>query len=235
MTDIDIAAFSPHPDDAELFCSGLLLKCADQGYKTAIVDLTRGELSSNGTIKNREKEARKSSEILNLTKRENLEIDDGNIENNERNRLKVIHIIRELRPKMILMPYWEDRHPDHVNASILIEQAQFYAGLIKIDTGQPAFRPVQCLYYMMHKEFTPSFCVDISDQIARKEKAIACYESQFKAAGNNTASTYINQGHFLNKLKNRARYFGSLVESDYAEPYFCKNTLKIDNIIEQFA
>ena len=235
MPDIDCLAFSPHPDDAELFCGGLLLKLKKQGCATAIIDLTRGELSTNGNPEQRAKESARASEILQLDVRRNLDLADGDIEDSPENRKKIVSVIRTFRPAICLVPYWHDRHPDHEAASDLIKRSVFYAGLNKIDTGQEAFRPVSILYYMLHNNFEPSFIVDITDEMDDKTAAIMAYESQFLLQDKKTANTYINRSRFLESLKTRAAFYGHQAGVSFAEAYYYEGRLKIDNILEYFA
>jgi bacillithiol biosynthesis deacetylase BshB1 len=235
VPEIDCLAFGPHPDDAELFCGGVLLKLKKQGCSTAIIDLTQAELSTNGNPKLRSEETIRASEILNLDYRKNLKIPDGNIDNTQINRKLVIEITRELRPRICLLPYWQDRHPDHVAASLLLQKALFDSGLQKIKTGQQEYRPQILLYYMLHYEFQPSFVVDISDEMDKKTEAIMAYRSQFSQGDISQAATYINRPEFLHSLQTRAAWFGQQVGVKYAEPYYYPGRLKIDNILRFFA
>ena len=235
MKKIDCLAFGAHPDDIELFCSGLLAKLTKQRYTTGIIDLTRGELSSNGTREIRESETKKASEILQVTIRQNLEFQDGNIENNHQNRIEIIKQLREYQPNIVLLPYWEDRHPDHVAASKIITEACYYSGLSKIDTNQKPHRPNTILYYMMHSIFTPSLIVDISKEMDTKIKAIKSYESQFGQSDEKNNETYINKPEFFDSIVNRAKFYGYEINAKYGEPYYYKGILKIDNIMSVFS
>jgi len=232
---IDCLAFGAHPDDVELFCSGLLIKLQKQGYTTGIVDLTKGELSTNGTLKIRDAETKNASEILKISVREILGFDDGNIENTKKNRLELIKVIRKFRPDLILQPYWEDRHPDHVAASKIITDACFYSGLSKIETDQESHRPKMILYYMMHTTFTPSFIVDISEEMETKVKTINCYDSQFNHSQKKKNITYINQPEFFDSIVNRAKFYGYEIKRKFGEPYFYKGILRLDNIMDFFS
>jgi bacillithiol biosynthesis deacetylase BshB1 len=232
---IDCLAFAPHPDDVELFCGGTLLKLKKQGYRTAVVDLTRGELSTNGTVQSRKEEARQAGRILQLDVRKNLGLPDGNLSDSEKNRKKIIRVIRALRPPLCLLPYWEDRHPDHRDASLLLQKAVFAAGLKKIETGQAAYRPKNVFYYMLHYAFTPSFVVDISAEFAQKRKAVECYMSQFSKTGKKSEATYINRTDFLNSLETRAAYWGQQVGAEQAEAFFYRGVIKIDNLLSFFS
>ncbi|MCK5032779.1 MAG: bacillithiol biosynthesis deacetylase BshB1 [Calditrichia bacterium] len=235
MKKIDCLAFGAHPDDIELFCSGLLAKLTKQRYTTGIIDLTRGELSSNGTREIRESETKKASEILQVTIRQNLEFQDGNIENNHQNRIEIIKQLREYQPNIVLLPYWEDRHPDHVAASKIITEACYYSGLSKIYTNQEPHHPNTILYYMMHSIFTPSLIVDISKEMDTKIKAIKSYESQFGQSDEKNNETYINKPEFFDSIVNRAKFYGYEINAKYGEPYYYKGILKIDNIMSVFS
>ena len=232
---IDCLAFSPHPDDAELFCSGFLLKSKTQGLTTAIVDLTRGELSSNGDPQTRADEAEKASNILKLDLRKNLHLSDGNIENNVTNRKLVIEVVRELRPKISLVPYWQDRHPDHIAAAKLVRDAIFYAGLRKIESAFAPYRPEKIIYYMLHKEFGPNLILDITEEMAQKLEAINAFSSQFSFQEGQDTATYINQSGFIEGIKARAAFYGRKIGAAYGEPYYYDGALKIDNIPQFFA
>jgi len=234
LNPIDCLAFAPHPDDAELFCSGLLLKLKKQGKSTAIVDLTLGELSTNGNPETRKSESETASLILKTDYRENLEIPDGNIENTFQNRQKVIKVIRMLRPKICLLPWREDRHPDHVQASHLLKHSVFYAGLKKIKTGQDAYRPSTVLYYILHKIIEPTFIVDISEEFEQKIAAIKSYKSQF---GNTVESntTYINRPEFLENIKTRCAYLGQQINCKFGEGFIFEGKLKINNLMDFFS
>jgi bacillithiol biosynthesis deacetylase BshB1 len=231
---IDCLAFGAHPDDVELFCCGVLIKLKKQGYTTGIVDITRGELSTNGDIKSRQLEADKASKLLDLNLRENLNLPDGNIENTIKNREKVVSLIRKIRPKICLLPYWQDRHPDHVAASLLLKDAIFYAGLPKVETNLEAYRPETVLYYMLHWSFEPTFIVDISKEFERKMEAISAYASQFNKRDVGLKQTYINKPQFLESIETRAKFFGQLINQSYGEPFLYEGKLKIDNLIQFF-
>jgi bacillithiol biosynthesis deacetylase BshB1 len=232
---IDCLAFGAHPDDIELFCSGLLIKLHRQGYSTGIIDLTGGELSTNGTVESRESEAKKAAEILQVTTRKNLEFQDGGIENTQRNRLEIIKILREFRPKLILQPYWEDRHPDHIAASKIITDACFYSGLSKIETNQIPHRPETILFYMLHSTFTPSFIVDITQEMDTKIKVIETFESQFGQTNAKKNITFINRPEFFDSIVNRAKFYGYEINAKFGEPYYYKGILRIDNIMNFFS
>ena len=165
---LDIIAFSAHPDDVELSCGGTIAKMVKAGYKAGVIDLTEAELSTRGTIALRRKETEKASKVLNLSIRDNLKIPDGQIENTLGNRLKVINCIRKHQPEIILAPFFEDRHPDHVYTSTLISESNFYSGLSKLDGELTPHRAKNVLYYYQHMVDKPSFVVDITDEFDQK-------------------------------------------------------------------
>jgi bacillithiol biosynthesis deacetylase BshB1 len=232
---IDCLAFGPHPDDVELFCSGVLIKLKKQGYSTGIVDLTLGELSTNGDTDTRLKEAESAKQILELDIRINLGLKDGSIDSSWENRQEVIKTIRSLRPKICLIPYWEDRHPDHESASGLLKRAIFDSGLSKIDTSQERFRPNVIIYYILHHFVDPTFVVDISEQMDQKLESINAYESQFSSSTKKGIGTHINNPDFLNSIITRAKFLGDRIGVKYAEGFYYPGMMKIDNIINFFS
>jgi bacillithiol biosynthesis deacetylase BshB1 len=232
---IDCLAFGPHPDDVELFCGGLLLKLRKQGYKTAVVDLTKGELSTNGDIVTRQKEANKATQILGLHTRVNLALPETDLESDSSYRFEIIKIIRQFLPKICLVPYWKDRHPGHESASRLIKSAIFDSGLIKIDTGQEIYRPETILYYMLHHSFIPSFIVDISEEMRDKLTAIKSYSSQFLDTSNSQDQTFINRPAFIESIETRAAFLGQQIGAKYGEGYHYEGVFKINNIIQFFS
>jgi bacillithiol biosynthesis deacetylase BshB1 len=222
-------AFGAHPDDVELFCAGILIKLKNLSLKTAIADLTRAELSTNGDLKTRKQESEEAAKILNVDHRYNLEFPDGQIDNTFENRLKIISLIRKLKPRFCVIPYWQDRHPDHVATSHIVREALFYAGLSKIETGQEAFRPELLLYYMLHTTFKPTFILDISNEFEIKKRAINAYRSQFIHKANRSRESFINKPEFLDMIETRAKYFGYQANCRYGEPYYYERILKISN------
>ncbi len=231
---IDVLAFGAHPDDVELFCSGLLIKLKSQGYKTGIIDLTRGELSTRGTVELRTKESHEATQILSLDLRENIGLKDGDIKVESSTKNKIIEVIRKYRPKIVLAPYWEDRHPDHIYTSRLVSASFFYSGLKKIKTDYEAYRPKNIIYYFHNEVVKPSFVVDISKEFETKLKAVNAYKSQFFNAVSTEPDTYISSPEFIDSIKNRAKYFGFQIGVEYGEPFFVKSAIKLDNIIEIF-
>lgn len=235
MSQIDCLAFGPHPDDIELFCSGVLIKLKEQGFTTAVVDLSGGELSSNGDVKTRLAEAENAKEILNLDIRLNLGLADGSLISSLENRQEIIKSIRTLKPKICLIPYWVDRHPDHETASLLLQRSLFDAGLRKIETGLEAFRPKATLFYMLHNYFDPTFVVDITNQMDRKLASIKAYVSQFSSDLNDSTSTYINKPEFIESVITRAKFLGQKINVKFAEGFYYQEMMKIDNIMDFYS
>lgn len=231
---IDVLAFGAHPDDIELACSGLLLKLKSQGNKIGVIDLTRGELGTRGTAEIRAKEASSAAKILDLDVRENAGLNDGNIRIDKQGRMVIIKYIRKYHPKIILCPYWDDRHPDHMNASKLVSDSFFYSGLSRIKTELNAYRPESLIYYFQHEVAKPSFIVDISNEFETKLKAIRAYSSQFYEENSTEPETFISRPEFLESVMNKAKYFGFQIGVEYGEPFLVKSAIKINNIMEIF-
>ncbi|MBD3224917.1 MAG: bacillithiol biosynthesis deacetylase BshB1 [Caldithrix sp.] len=236
MEQMDILAFGAHPDDVELFCGGTLIKMSRLGYNVGIIDLTQGELSTRGDVQQRKTESEQALTMMGGRLRENLDIADGTIQSNNQNRMKVIRTIRKYRPNIVLAPYPMDRHPDHEQASLLIEQAVFYSGLKKIDSEMPAYRPPHVLFYFSHRIERISFIMDISDTFEDKVKALQSYASQFYKPDDpgDQPQTYISSKRFWDNVEARARYFGSQIDVDYGEPFHSKTKLKINNLMTIF-
>ena len=234
---LEVLIFAAHPDDAELSIGGTIAKFSSLNLKTGIIDLTRGEMSSRGNIKLRKKESDKSGKILKIAYRENLGISDGNIELNRKNLEKVISVIRRFTPKIIFAPYFNDRHPDHIQTSKLIKDAMFKTGLIKFKTkhngkNQSAYRPKKLFYYMQTYSFSPSFIIDITDTFSQKMNAVRAYTSQFYDPNHQGPETFISRPEFIEFLEARAKNYGFQIGKKYGEPFFCEEQIEmgIDNL-----
>ncbi|MBN2424109.1 MAG: bacillithiol biosynthesis deacetylase BshB1 [Calditrichaceae bacterium] len=232
---LDVLAFAPHPDDVELFCGGTMLKLVSKGFKTGLIDLTRGELGSNGNAELRGQESAAASKILGVSYRKNLEIPDGNIENIKLNQLKVINEIRKTRPDLVILPYRKDRHPDHENASVLLKDSVFYSGLVKIETDDQAYRPENIVYYYMHNVEQPVVIVDISDFFDKKIEAVSAYKSQFFEKASEKKETFIGSKTFWDFIGTRARYHGFKIGVEFGEPFFVEHPVKFNNLYKFFA
>jgi N-acetylglucosamine malate deacetylase 1 len=232
---LDILVFGAHPDDAELSIGGTIAKLTNSGFKVGIVDLTRGELGTRGTAETRQQEAFNAAIALKIAVRENLEMPDGDIQPSKTNLLKVIKEIRKFKPKIIFAPYFNDRHPDHIEASHLIKRAMFSTGLSKIKTidnevVQNHYRPQKLFYYMQTYTFDPTFIVDISDTFDLKMKAVECYSTQFHNPKSKEPETFISSPEFINYIKARAEYFGFAIGKRFGEPFYCEEKIEYDLI-----
>jgi len=231
---VDVLAVGAHPDDIELACGGTIARLVQQGHKVALCDLTQGELGTRGTKEIRMKEAADAAKVLGVLTRRNLQIPDGDIEVNKKNLLKIITLIRELRPALLLIPYSVERHPDHVHTSKLCREAWYYSGLEKIKTKlngklQERHRPHHYFEFMQWLEFEPAFIVDISDTFAAKMKSVRAHASQFYNPGSKESETKLSRPDFLEVIETRCRYFGSKIGVKYGEPFMTKWSLGISN------
>jgi bacillithiol biosynthesis deacetylase BshB1 len=215
---IDILAFSPHPDDAEVGCGGSLILAADKGLRVAIADISAGEMSSRGALEQRRREKEKAAELLGLCMRPSVGLPDGNIGTDPAHRLPLIQLIRELKPRLVLAPYGPDRHPDHTAAHKLVQEACFFAGVRQFGSGQP-HRPERIYFYMIHHPIPPSGVVDISAVWDRKLAAINAYQSQFQFDGSGV-KTAISRPDFLRSLEARAVWFGAMIGVAYGEALY---------------
>ena len=175
---VDVLAVCAHPDDAELGCAGLLLRCKAAGARVGVVDLTRGELGSRGNAALRNEERARATAILGLDVRLDLDLPDGFVERTVEYRTRLVEVIRSEQPRMLVGPYWEDHHPDHVNTSLLMKDAWWFAGVAKHPGGPTAHRPEAMLFQLSRYVARPSLIVDISEQFATKARAVTCYASQ---------------------------------------------------------
>jgi len=221
---IDILAFAAHPDDVELCCSGTLIKHAQKGHKTGVIDLTRGELGTRGTADTRTEESKIATQVMNLSVRENLDLEDGFFESNSKNKLLVVQMIRKYRPDIVLANAVYDRHPDHARASELVSDACFLSGLIKIETSlngelQKAWRPKVVYHYIQDRYIKPDFIVDISDVFEKRNEAIKAYGSQFYDPNSKEPQTVISTKQFFESLSARALEMGRIIGAEYGEGF----------------
>ncbi|MDR6940663.1 bacillithiol biosynthesis deacetylase BshB1 [Mucilaginibacter pocheonensis] len=236
MLKLDILVLSVHPDDAELGCSGTILKHVAMGKKVGFVDLTRGELGTRGTAEIREQEATASAKILGLAVRENLGLPDGFFENTKEYQLKVIASIRKYKPEIILTNAYHDRHPDHGRANELVETSAFLSGLRKIETWdngvqQEAWRPNHVLHFIQDNYIEPDILVDVTDYWDKKIESIYAFGSQFyNPEWKGEPQTYISSPEFINVVAARASEFGKSIQVKYAEGFTSRKILGVDNL-----
>jgi bacillithiol biosynthesis deacetylase BshB1 len=232
---LDILAFGAHPDDVELGCSGTITKEISLGKKVGIIDLTRGELGTRGTVEIRNTEAAKAAEILGVSVRENLDMRDGFFVNDEAHQLEIIKMIRKYQPEIVLCNAIQDRHIDHSKGSKLVSDACFLSGLIQIKTeingeAQHAWRPKLVYHYIQWQTIEPDFVVDISQFIDIKMKAVQAYGSQFYDPKSNEPVTPIASKNFLESIEYRAKDLGRLVGVEYAEGYTTERYLTVNSL-----
>lgn len=228
---LDVLVFGAHPDDAELSMGGTIAKLVKSGKKVGIIDLTMGELGTRGAPEIRQRESFEASNVLKIALRENLRMEDGNIQCDKLSVLKCVTAIRKYKPIIIFAPYYNDRHPDHVNAGKLLKKAFFYSGLPKIltvDQGmeQQAYRPKKLYYYFQTYETIPSFIVDISQEMETKMSAIKRYSSQFYNPKSKEPETFISRENFLKYIEARSQYYGFKIGKDYGEPFYCEEFIE---------
>lgn len=232
---LDILAFGAHPDDVELGCSGTIAKEISLGNKVGIIDLTRGELGTRGSVEIRNSESAKASEILGVTVRENLDMRDGFFLNDEAHQLKIIEMIRKYQPEMVLCNAISDRHIDHGKGSKLVSDACFLSGLVKIETElngekQQAWRPKVVYHYIQWQNIEPDFVVDISQFIDKKMESVLAYSSQFYDPNSKEPVSPITSKNFLDSVKYRAQDLGRLVGVEYAEGFTTERYLAVNSL-----
>jgi len=242
-TALDVLALAAHRDDVEQTCGGTLLRMAERGLRTGILDLTQGEMGTRGSADDRAREAADAARILKASFRHALDIPDGRVENSWENRLKIARVIREQRPRVLILPYWKGRHPDHYTASTLGYEAAFLAGLRKLgstpgsSTGEAAealaqlapHRPFKIIYASLYYDVRPSFVVDITDQFDVRLQALMAYKSQYadQRAG---SGLFPHEKEIRSRLESMASFYGLLAGVKYAEPFVQKEVGLVDDI-----
>ncbi|HEY1010122.1 MAG: bacillithiol biosynthesis deacetylase BshB1 [Daejeonella sp.] len=234
---LDILVFAVHPDDAELGCSGTILKHIAAGKKVGIVDLTRGELGTRGTAETRDQESAASTAILGLHIRENLGMRDGFFKNDEEHQLKIIRMIRKYAPEIVLSNALHDRHPDHGRAGELVYDALFLSGLAKVKTQldgkeQQAFRPRLLLQYIQDRYIQPDILVDVTEFWEKKLESIHAFKTQFFNPDNDDQQTYISSPDFLKIIEARSRELGKSIGAVHAEGFTSKKLLGVNDLFE---
>jgi len=209
--------FGPHPDDIEIGLGGTIARHTAAGHRVGLCDLTEAELSSNGTVPQRRAEAAAAAKVLGAAWRENLGWPDGGIANTPELVRSAVEVLRHHRPRVIAVPYWQDRHPDHVAASEVLTVAAFRSGLRRYDTGVEAWRPDWICYYFINDSTTPSFVVDVSAHYHRKREALECYRSQFAPADEGSVQTRLTAATFRQLIESRDAQFGALAGVAFAE------------------
>jgi bacillithiol biosynthesis deacetylase BshB1 len=230
---VDILAIAAHRDDVELTCAGTLLKAVDAGYRTGILDLTAGETGTRGNPKLRADEAERAAKILGVAERRNAGLPDAHLHNTDEARRAIVQQIRHFAPRVVILPFPVGRHPDHRIASELGRDACYLAGLARYDAEGAPHRPHKLLYALSYREdpIKPTFVVDITTQFDRKLAAIKCYGSQFDGA--KAAGEIHPTGQDLYELiRIQSAHYGSLIRTAYGEPFFCHETLAVDDVLQ---
>jgi bacillithiol biosynthesis deacetylase BshB1 len=227
---MDVLAIAAHPDDVEQTCGGTLLKMAQQGYRTGVLDLTAGEMGTRGTPEIRLREAEVAGKLLMLNWRGNLRFPDARLENTISARMTLAMEIRRLRPRTVILPYWEARHPDHYRAGELAFEACFLAGIRKLDPETEPHRPFKVIYSSLYANVTPSFVVDITGQLDQRMAALFSYESQYGESGE-ASGLFPRQQEIRERLTAIARFYGNLIGVRYGEPFVVKETMRVDDIV----
>ena len=227
---LDVLAIAAHPDDVEQTCGGTLIGAAQQGYRTGVLDLTAGDMGSRGTPELRIEESRAAAQHLLLAWRENLRWPDARLENTITARMTLAGVVRRIRPRVVILPYWTGRHPDHYRASEIGYEACFLAGLRRLEEDTPPHRPFKILYSSIYANVTPSFVVDISRQFDSRMAALLSYRSQY---GDNAEASELFPSHaeVQDRLAAIARFYGNLIGAKYGEPFVVKESMQVDDVV----
>jgi len=226
---VDILAIAAHRDDVEQTCGGTLLRMASRGLCTAILDLTQGEAGTRGSAPGRAQEAAEAARLLGVGRRQALDLPDGAIENTIENRIKIVHVLRQLRPRVVILPYWQARHPDHATTGTLGYDACFLSGLAKVETGSLPHRPFKIVYASLYADVRPSFIVDITPFLEQRHIALMAYRSQYanQAAG---SSLFVPEEEIRERTFAEARHYGLLAGVRYGEPFVQKEVGLVDDL-----
>jgi bacillithiol biosynthesis deacetylase BshB1 len=229
---LDLLAIAAHPDDVELTCGGTLIKMAQRGYRTGILDLTAGEMGTRGSGEIRRREAAAAARILGARYRASMGFPDAGLEVNQDSKLALARRIRELQPRTVILPYWEGRHPDHYTASLLGYEACFLAGLKRLPIPGEPFRPFKILYAAAYDDIRPTFVVDITREFARRRRAILAYASQFPPRRPKKSSrVHIPLDRLEARMALQARHFGEMIGVEYGEGFLVREVMQVDDVV----
>jgi bacillithiol biosynthesis deacetylase BshB1 len=230
---LDLLAIAAHPDDVELTCGGTLLKMAQLGYKTGILDLTAGEMGTRGTPETRAREAAKATKLLSVKWRGTLAVPDSDVQPTRQHKLRLAAVIRELRPKTVILPYWEARHPDHYHASTLGYEGCFLAGLKQLPLEGEPYRPYKILYSTAYADVRPTFIVDITAQYPQRHKAILAYSTQFgPKSGSKRSKVFLAIDRLEDQMNQLARHYGEMIGVKYGEPFLQKELMSVNDVVK---
>jgi bacillithiol biosynthesis deacetylase BshB1 len=227
---LDVLAIAAHPDDVEQTCGGTLLRMREAGYRTGIIDLTAGDMGTRGSPEIRVSESEDAARILKVSHRENLHFPDARLENSMAGRMTIAQRLRELRPRTVILPYWEGRHPDHYRTAELGYEACFLAGLKKIDQYTEPHRPSKIVYASVYANVTPSFVVDVTQFFEKRMESLLAYRSQYGEISEG-GTLFPDEREIQNRLSAVARFYGNLIGVEYGEPFVVKETMRIDDIV----
>jgi bacillithiol biosynthesis deacetylase BshB1 len=227
---LDVLAIAAHPDDVEQTCGGTIIKMAEAGYRTGVLDLTAGDMGTRGSPETRVAESEVAGQHMLLKWRGNLHFPDARLENTITARMTLAVKIRELKPRVVILPYWEARHPDHYRASEIGFEACFLAGLRKLDEYSEPHRPFKILYSSIYAEVKPSFIVDISAQFERRMTALLTYTSQYGETIEG-GTLFPNEQEIRERLGAVARFYGNLIGVKYGEPFVVKEAMLVEDIV----
>lgn len=225
----DVLAIAAHRDDVEQTCGGTLLRMAARGLRTAILDLTQGEAGTRGNAEERAREAAEAARLLGVGWRQALDLPDGAVENTLENRIRIVRVLRQLRPRVVILPYWQARHPDHAAVAALGYGACFLSGLAKVDTGTTPHRPYKIVYASLYADVRPSFIVDITPFIQQRHAALMAYRSQYanQPAG---GGLFVPEEEIRERTFAEARHYGLLAGVRYGEPFVQKEVGLVDDL-----
>lgn len=229
---LDLLVIAAHPDDAELTSGGTLLKTAAAGYRTGILDLTRGEMGTRGTPEIRLREAARAAKILRASVRRNLGLPDAHLRICDEYKSAIAEVIREFQPRTVILPYWKGRHPDHYTAAKLGYEACFVAGLKNYPLDGEAFRPFKILYAAAYADARPTFAVDITKHYDRRRRAILAYASQFRPPKGQRSRVFLPLDELEERMSLQARQYGRMIGVRYAEGYIVNEVMSCDDVVK---
>lgn len=227
---LDILAIAAHPDDVEQTCGGTLIRMAELGYRTGVLDLTAGDMGTRGTPDLRIEESRTAAAHLLLAWRQNLRWPDARLENNIAARMTLAGVIRRICPRTVILPYWAGRHPDHYRAAEIGYEACFLAGLSRLEEDTPPHRPFKILYSSSYTNATPSFVVDVSRQFERRMAALLSYTSQY-GSSEEGSDLFPSHAEIRERLSGIGRYYGNLIGVKYGEPFVVKECMEVADVV----
>ena len=228
---VDVLAIAAHRDDVEQTCGGTLLVQQALGWRTGIVDLTRGEGGTRGTAEERAAEAADAAAILKVSHREALDLPDGNVQNTLENRLKLAAVLRRLRPRVVILPYWQGRHPDHYTCATLGYEACFVAGLSRVEVEGKPHRPYKILYASLYADVRPTFVVDVSAHMEVRLASLLAYRSQY-GDREQGSGLFVPEEEIRERTFASARHYGMLAGVRYAEPFVQKEVMAVADVMQ---